>query len=112
MWGSRDPVAVDNFPLPAEVGVIGHHTHWDECFTLQDCIKVNHSSYDQLLTFYIKWSFYLKRLNFTQFFKEVQKVQNFHMGPDRNWWDLGYNFLIGGDGRIYEGRGFNVQELA
>ena len=41
MWGSRDPVAVDNFPLPAEVGVIGHHTHWDECFTLQDCIKVN-----------------------------------------------------------------------
>ena len=43
MWGSRDPVAVDNFPLPAEVGVIGHHTHWDECFTLQDCIKVKDS---------------------------------------------------------------------
>ena len=25
------------------------------------------------------------------------------------WWDIGYNFLIGEDGRIYEGRGFHIQ---
>ena len=23
----------------------------------------------------------------------------------KNWNDIGYNFIIGGDGRIYEGRG-------
>ena len=40
---------------------------------------------------------------------EVRKVQDFHMGPGRNWWDIGYNFLIGEDGRIYEGRGFDAQ---
>ena len=35
-------------------------------------------------------------------------IQDFHM-DDRGWWDIGYNFLIGQDGRIYEGRGFSVQ---
>ena len=40
---------------------------------------------------------------------EVRKIQDFHMGPGRNWWDIGYNFLIGEDGRIYEGRGFDAQ---
>ncbi|KAH9375601.1 hypothetical protein HPB48_013815 [Haemaphysalis longicornis] len=25
------------------------------------------------------------------------------------WWDIGYNFVIGGDGRVYEGRGFGVE---
>ena len=40
---------------------------------------------------------------------EVRKIQDFHMGPGRNWWDIGHNFLIGEDGRIYEGRGFDAQ---
>ena len=48
MWEARDPVGVDNFPLPAEVGVIGHHTHWDECFTLQECIKVSFTTEKRL----------------------------------------------------------------
>ena len=26
-----------------------------------------------------------------------------------DWSDIGYNFLIGGDGRVYEGRGWGVQ---
>ncbi|XP_052845389.1 peptidoglycan-recognition protein SD-like [Drosophila gunungcola] len=26
-----------------------------------------------------------------------------------NWPQLGYNFLVGGDGRIYEGRGWNYE---
>jgi len=24
------------------------------------------------------------------------------------WWDIGYNFLIGEDGKVYDGRGWNT----
>ncbi|XP_062554648.1 peptidoglycan-recognition protein LB isoform X1 [Armigeres subalbatus] len=34
-------------------------------------------------------------------------MQKFHQ-QDRGWNDIGYSFAIGGDGRVYEGRGFNV----
>nr|AHK22786.1 peptidoglycan recognition protein S2 [Sinohyriopsis cumingii] len=37
---------------------------------------------------------------------EMQKIQNFHMDI-RSWDDIGYNFLIGGDGRVYEARGWD-----
>ncbi|KAJ6636565.1 Peptidoglycan-recognition protein LB, partial [Pseudolycoriella hygida] len=39
--------------------------------------------------------------------RAMQSMQNFHQN-DRGWNDIGYNFAIGGDGQIYEGRGFNV----
>ncbi|CAG2175552.1 unnamed protein product, partial [Oppiella nova] len=35
----------------------------------------------------------------------VQRVQNWHM-DGRHWCDIGFNYLLGGDGRIYEGRGW------
>ncbi|XP_054713735.1 uncharacterized protein LOC129223193 [Uloborus diversus] len=35
----------------------------------------------------------------------MRAIQNFHM-DDRGWDDIGYNYLIGGDGRVYEGRGW------
>ncbi|CAG2176188.1 unnamed protein product, partial [Oppiella nova] len=35
----------------------------------------------------------------------VRSMQDFHM-DNRNWSDIGYNFLMGGDGRIYEARGW------
>ncbi|XP_072388348.1 uncharacterized protein [Diabrotica undecimpunctata] len=39
--------------------------------------------------------------------KLVRSIQNYHM--DNNVWeDIGYNFLIGGDGTIYEGRGYGI----
>ncbi|XP_043866076.1 peptidoglycan-recognition protein LC isoform X7 [Drosophila mojavensis] len=38
----------------------------------------------------------------------VQIVQNFHM-DGWNWDHIGYNFLVGGDGLVYEGRGWDVQ---
>lgn len=42
--------------------------------------------------------------------QSVQEIQNFHMRPvsqgGRGWRDVGYNFLIRSDGRIYEGRGW------
>ena len=38
----------------------------------------------------------------------VRGVQNFHMGPERGWADIGYHFLIDGSGRVAEGRPANV----
>ncbi|EFA11602.1 peptidoglycan-recognition protein SC2 [Tribolium castaneum] len=37
----------------------------------------------------------------------VKGIQNYHI--DHNGWqDIGYNFLIGGDGNVYEGRGWGI----
>ncbi|XP_041362760.1 peptidoglycan-recognition protein SC2-like [Gigantopelta aegis] len=36
----------------------------------------------------------------------VRSIQNHHMNTNR-WSDIGYNFLVGEDGRVYEGRGWN-----
>lgn len=36
----------------------------------------------------------------------VGSIQDFHMGPSRNWSDIAYNFLVRDDGTIYEGRGW------
>ena len=77
-WQARLPLGIDNYFHHDGIGVIGHHTHWDRCFDIVDCIK------------------------------EVKKVQDYHMDGN-GWWDVGYNFLIGEDGRIYEGRGFHIQ---
>jgi hypothetical protein len=38
----------------------------------------------------------------------VRAIQRFHM-VDRGWADIGYNFLVGPDGTIFEGRGWAVQ---
>lgn len=39
----------------------------------------------------------------------VRSIQNFHMDdPDHGWSDIGYNFLVDDQGRIYEGRGWLV----
>ncbi|XP_026475105.1 peptidoglycan-recognition protein LC-like [Ctenocephalides felis] len=38
----------------------------------------------------------------------VRFIQTFHM-ESRNWWDIGYNFLVGGDGAVYEGRGWDSE---
>ncbi|XP_037920493.1 peptidoglycan-recognition protein 2-like isoform X2 [Hermetia illucens] len=37
---------------------------------------------------------------------KVASIQRRHMN-DKEWHDIGYNFLIGGDGNIYEGIGWN-----
>lgn len=36
----------------------------------------------------------------------VRSYQNYHM-DDREWFDIGYNFVIGEDGNVYEGRGWD-----
>ncbi|XP_065337954.1 peptidoglycan-recognition protein SC2-like [Cloeon dipterum] len=38
----------------------------------------------------------------------VRNIQAYHM-DSRRWSDIGYNFLIGGDGSVFEGRGWTRQ---
>ncbi|KAL5015648.1 hypothetical protein ScPMuIL_007269 [Solemya velum] len=40
--------------------------------------------------------------------QEMRTIQNFHMDI-RGWDDLGYSFLVGEDGRVYESRGWDRQ---
>ncbi|XP_001603488.1 peptidoglycan-recognition protein SC2-like [Nasonia vitripennis] len=37
----------------------------------------------------------------------VRVIQTFHIEA-KGWVDVGYNFLIGGDGNVYEGRGWDM----
>uniref|UniRef100_UPI0035900BFA peptidoglycan-recognition protein SC2-like n=1 Tax=Myxine glutinosa TaxID=7769 RepID=UPI0035900BFA len=39
--------------------------------------------------------------------KIVRTIQNYHM-KHRGWSDIGYNFLVGEDGNVYEGRGWRT----
>ncbi|XP_024079389.2 peptidoglycan-recognition protein SC2-like [Terrapene carolina triunguis] len=39
--------------------------------------------------------------------QQVRGIQNYHMDTLR-WPDIGYNFLIGEDGNVYEGRGWRT----
>ncbi|XP_007532247.1 peptidoglycan recognition protein 1 [Erinaceus europaeus] len=40
--------------------------------------------------------------------KQAQNVQNYH-ARTLGWCDVGYNFLIGEDGLVYEGRGWDIK---
>ncbi|XP_045539265.1 peptidoglycan-recognition protein LB [Papilio machaon] len=39
--------------------------------------------------------------------KAMRSIQNYHQGT-QGWADIGYNFAVGGDGSIYEGRGWKA----
>lgn len=38
----------------------------------------------------------------------MRTIQTYHI-ESRHWDDIGYNFLVGGDGCVYEGRGWDSQ---
>ncbi|XP_048225224.1 peptidoglycan recognition protein 1 [Perognathus longimembris pacificus] len=40
--------------------------------------------------------------------KQAQNIQSYHM-RSLNWCDVSYNFLIGEDGHVYEGRGWHTK---
>ncbi|XP_012282318.1 uncharacterized protein LOC105700745 [Orussus abietinus] len=40
--------------------------------------------------------------------KLVKSIQNYHI-DEKHWFDIGYNFLVGDDGIIFEGRGWDKQ---
>lgn len=75
-WGARRPVGTTIVHGPFQYFFI-HHTAMEQCYTFHQCAH------------------------------EVKDIQNFHMDdPGRRYYDIGYSFLIGQDGRVYEGRGF------
>lgn len=39
--------------------------------------------------------------------KAMKSMQDYHQ-IDHGWNDIGYSFAVGGDGKVYEGRGFGV----
>uniref|UniRef100_A0A667W7T0 Peptidoglycan recognition protein 2 n=1 Tax=Myripristis murdjan TaxID=586833 RepID=A0A667W7T0_9TELE len=45
-------------------------------------------------------------LSFPQCSRDMRAMQRFHQ-EDRDWNDIGYSFVVGSDGYVYEGRGWN-----
>lgn len=41
--------------------------------------------------------------------KKIHNIQKWGMGPDRNWTDIPYHFLIAPNGTIYEGRSVTTE---
>lgn len=39
----------------------------------------------------------------------VRRIENYHRGPEKGWAAIGYHYLVGKDGRIYEGRPVKYQ---
>ncbi|XP_053674142.1 peptidoglycan recognition protein 3-like [Anopheles nili] len=47
---------------------------------------------------------------YTNCMYQVKLIQDFHISPDsKNFSDIAYQFLVGGDGNAYEGRGWTKQ---
>ncbi|XP_042340199.1 N-acetylmuramoyl-L-alanine amidase [Plectropomus leopardus] len=44
-------------------------------------------------------------LSFPSCSRDMRAMQRFHQ-EDRNWTDIGYSFVVGSDGYVYEGRGW------
>lgn len=76
-WGARPPTAVEVMKSPVPY-VIVHHTVMGE----GECNTTE------------------------QCIKVMHDIQDLHMDVNE-WADVGYSFLVGGDGAIYEGRGWN-----
>ncbi|CAG0881110.1 unnamed protein product, partial [Darwinula stevensoni] len=87
-WGARPPSSSSSMPTPVPFVII-HHTVTSHCFTVEACIPV------------------------------VRQIQNYHMDTN-GWEDIGYrqgnsisnprgncHFLVGEDGNVYEGRGWD-----
>ncbi|XP_037546520.1 N-acetylmuramoyl-L-alanine amidase-like [Nematolebias whitei] len=46
-------------------------------------------------------------LSFPSCSRDMRAMQRFHQ-EDRGWSDIGYSFVVGSDGYVYEGRGWNT----
>jgi len=78
-WGARAPRDPrDTTALSRPVGkVFIHHTDGGSCTSIRTCSA------------------------------RMRSIQDYHMDdPDRRYNDIGYSFLVGGDGNVYVGRGW------
>ncbi|CAH1232406.1 PGLYRP1 [Branchiostoma lanceolatum] len=63
-------------------------------------VVIHHS--DSYWTHVFNWGGYTSQ---GEYMDRVKEIQEEHM--DKNWDDIGYNFLIDGYGNVYEGRGWD-----
>ncbi|KAK3095508.1 hypothetical protein FSP39_015496, partial [Pinctada imbricata] len=66
------------------------------------------SSHNPVNMFFIHHTDGISCKDFDSCARILRGIQNFHM-DDRGWSDIGYSFLVGEDGNVYEGRGWNIQ---
>ncbi|XP_017785946.1 PREDICTED: peptidoglycan-recognition protein SC2-like [Nicrophorus vespilloides] len=78
-WGAKPAKGSTTLPTNPPSHVVIHHASSPSCYSKADCIK------------------------------RVKSFQDYHMGPDKNYVDIGYNFVVGEDGNVYEGRGWGKQ---
>lgn len=94
-WGARAPTSRTTLATPVPIVVI-HHTTGSSCTTIDKCME------------------------------QIRGFQNYHMNSNgiqlrlisgssftflfflKGWSDIGYNFLVGEDGSVYEGRGWTT----
>lgn len=116
-------------PLTTRVDyVIIHHSATEPCFNMPECIlrvsdecvRNNAVSLHCIFVLLSRWckiliqdddvegishGFTVCLLLFQPAREQARYVQMFHM-ESRNWSDIGYNFMVGGDGYVYVGRGW------
>ncbi|CAF1501309.1 unnamed protein product, partial [Rotaria sordida] len=78
-WGAREPTSITNLTRKPLSFYVIHHT-----YSPPNC-------YDD-----------------ASCIQRVKSIQNYHQ-LDRGWVDIGYHFLVGENGKVYEGRGWNRQ---
>ncbi|KAG8224968.1 hypothetical protein J437_LFUL009705 [Ladona fulva] len=78
-WGARAPTETTAMRTPVDYVII-HHTTTGSCSSRDSCSRI------------------------------LRNVQNDHMNNRKpKFSDIGYTYLIGGDGKVYEGRGWDTQ---
>ncbi|XP_052082621.1 peptidoglycan-recognition protein SC2-like [Mytilus californianus] len=78
-WGARRPGSTSTIYTPVPDFFI-HHTTGGACTSFSACIA------------------------------QMKGIQNYHMDDSNHRWaDIGYSFLVGEDGKIYEGRGWDQE---
>ncbi|CAF0949690.1 unnamed protein product [Adineta ricciae] len=78
-WGARPPTSITNLTSKPFSFYVIHHTYQPP------------NCYDDVSCI-----------------ERVKWIQDFHQ-KDRGWVDIGYHFLVGENGKVYEGRGWNRQ---
>lgn len=100
-WNALPPINITKLELPSTRVIIGH-TVTGNCF--------------EKVLFHLKWhltTFNLRCFSiFLIFLKSdcaiaLRTMQEYHMNQKLD--DIAYNFLVGGDGAVYVGRGWDVR---